>query len=103
MIDITTRAEDLLLRLRESRGRDRTAGARFVTQAGKVRLTFVPAAKPRDRILEGARLPIFIAPELAEAFHEATIDADETDGKRALVVTRGPREGQGPEPRDEGP
>ena len=88
MIEITPGAEDLLLRLRVQRGFDQTDGVRFETEAGKVRLTFASSAKPRDRVLEGARLPIFIAPELADSFRDARIDAEVSDGKSALVVTR---------------
>jgi len=100
MIEITPRAEDLLLQLRVQRGHDQTDGARFETEAGKVRLTFAPSAKPRDRVLEGARLPIFIAPELADSFREARIDAEVSDGRSALVVTRNrpSSEGDGGQP-----
>jgi hypothetical protein len=92
MMQITPRAEDLLLQLRTERGFGLTDGARFEHDAGTVRLTFAPAAKPRDRILEGARLPIFIAPELADRFLEATIDTQQKDGRTTLIVTRNQRE-----------
>ena len=88
MIEITTRAEDFLLQLRGQRGHDRTDGVRFETEAGRLRLTFVPASKPRDRVLVGARLPIFIAPDLAEMFPEARIDAEVSDGTSRLVLRR---------------
>lgn len=88
MIEITTRAEDFLLELRGQRGHDQTDGVRLETEAGKLRLSFAPASKPRDRVLAGARLPIFIAPDLAEMFPEARIDAEVSDGTSRLVLRR---------------
>jgi Fe-S cluster assembly iron-binding protein IscA len=87
MVEITSRAEELLLQLRGKHG-VQTDGVRFETVAGKIRLAFASEAKPTDRVLEGARLPIYVAPELADSFQEAKIDAETTDGRQKIVVTR---------------
>jgi Fe-S cluster assembly iron-binding protein IscA len=86
MIQITPRAEKHLLHLRVERGFTETDGARFVTNAGRVGLTFTPAPKPDDRVLDGAELPIYVAPEAADALDKATVDAEQTDGKTMLVI-----------------
>ena len=87
MVEITPRAEDFLLELRERHG-DHTDGVRFKTEAGKIRFMFTDAAKPDDRVLDGARLPIWISPELADSFHGAKIDAEVTDESQKIIVTR---------------
>lgn len=97
MLQITPRAEKHLLNLRVQRGFDRTDGARFVTNAGRVGLTFTSAPKPKDRVVEGADLPIYVAPEAVEALDEATVDAEPEDGRTVLVIrrTRGARKPDG--------
>jgi len=87
MVEITPRAEDLLLELRRQHA-DQADGVLFKTDAGKVRFTFASAARPNDRVLEGAPFPIFVAPELADSFRDAKIDAEVSDGSRKIVVTR---------------
>jgi hypothetical protein len=87
MVEITPQAEDLLLELRREHAAQ-TDGVLFKTDAGKIRFTFASAARPNDRVLEGAPFPIFVAPELADSFHDAKIDADVSDGRRKIVVTR---------------
>jgi hypothetical protein len=87
MVEITPSAEELLLELRGKHG-DQTDGVRFETAAGRIRLAFASEARPTDRVLDGARLPIYVAPELADSFREAKIDAELTDGKQKIVVTR---------------
>jgi Fe-S cluster assembly iron-binding protein IscA len=88
MLELTPRAEKHLLNLRVQRGFDQTDGARFVTNAGRVGLTFTSAPKPKDRVIEGADLPIYVAPEAIEALDEATVDAEPEDGKTVLVIRR---------------
>jgi hypothetical protein len=88
MVEITQRAEELLLELRGKHGYDQTDGVRFETAAGKIRLAFASEARPADRVLDGARLPIYVAPELADRFREAKIDAELTDGRQKIVVTQ---------------
>lgn len=87
MVEITPRAEDFLLQLRERHG-DKTDGVRFRTEAGKLRFMFTAAATPNDRVLDGARLPIYISPELADTFQEAKIDAETMEGQQKIVITR---------------
>ena len=86
MIQITPRAEKHLLNLRVERGFNTTDGARFVTNSGRVGLTFASAPKPDDRVLDGAELPIYVAPEAADALDKTTVDAEQTDGKTVLVM-----------------
>lgn len=93
MLEITPRAEDHLLRLRGERGFDQADGARFETNAGRLRLTFAQAPQPSDRILDGARLPIFVAADASERLDGATIDVESHDGKTGLIVRRTPRPG----------
>jgi Fe-S cluster assembly iron-binding protein IscA len=88
MLQITPRAEKHLLNLRVERGFDQTDGARFVSNAGRVGLTFTSAPKPKDRVFDGANLPIYVAPEAVEALEEVTVDAEAEDGKTVLVIRR---------------
>lgn len=93
MLQITQRAEQHLLQLRVERGFDDKHGARFLTNAGTVGLTFAAEPKADDRVMEGGNLPIFVAPEAVAVLDEATIDAQSDDGKTVLVLRRQRRPG----------
>lgn len=88
MLQITPQAEQHLLRLRDERGFDDKHGVRFLTNAGSVGLTFAATPKPDDRVVEGARLPIYVATEALAALDEATIDANAEGEKTVLVIRR---------------
>lgn len=88
MLQITPQAEQHLLQLRDQRGFDKKHGVRFLTNAGSVGLTFAATPKPDDRVVEGARLPIYVATDALPALDEATIDAKPEDGKMVLVIRR---------------
>jgi Fe-S cluster assembly iron-binding protein IscA len=88
MLQITPQAEQHLLRLRDQRGLDEKHGARFMTNGGTVGMAFAPAPKPEDKVVAGATLQIFVAPDAAAALDEATIDAKPDDGKTVLVIRR---------------
>jgi Fe-S cluster assembly iron-binding protein IscA len=88
MLQITPQAEQHLLQLRVERGFDDKHGARFMTNGGTVGMTFAPAPKPEDRVVEGANLRVYVAPDAVAALEEATIDAKPEDGKTVLVIRR---------------
>lgn len=88
MLQITPQAEKHLIDLRVERGFDDKDGVRFMTSAGGVGLTFTAAPDPNDRVVEGANLPVYIAPEAVAALEEATIDSKTEDGKTVLIIRR---------------
>lgn len=88
MLQITPQAERHLLRLRDERGYDDKHGVRFLTTSGSVGLTFAATAKPDDRVIEGTKLPIYVAMEAVAALDEATIDAKAEGDKTVLVIRR---------------
>jgi len=94
MVEITPRAEQHLLQLRSERGFDQQSGARFEANEQRVRLTFSTAPASRDRVIEGADLPIFVAPEVIDKLEHATIDVDSSDGKTRLMIRRSRRASQ---------
>lgn len=97
MLQITPQAEQHLIVVRVERGFDDKDGVRFLTNAGGVGLTFTAAPDPDDRVVEGANLPVYIAPDAVAALEQATIDIKTEDGKTVLVIRRQRHPGaQGP-------
>ncbi|HSL97636.1 MAG TPA: hypothetical protein VK831_03600 [Candidatus Deferrimicrobiaceae bacterium] len=86
MVQLTQEATKHLVRVRGERGIDSGAGARFVPSGKGVGLTFAPEPKPGDQVVEGADIPVYLAPEVADKLEEKTIDVSEKDGKVGLVM-----------------
>lgn len=96
-MEFTPAATQHLLRLRDERGFDPHAGARFEANAQRVRLTFATEPASQDRILNGTELPIFVAPEVIDKLEHAVIDIDTSAGRTRLIIRRGRRvEASGP-------
>ena len=93
MLQITRLAQQHLLELRVERGFDAKHGARFIANGRTVGLTFAPAPRADDRVVEGADLPIYVASDAIAVLDEATIDAMPEDGKTVLVIRRQRRPG----------
>jgi hypothetical protein len=87
MLQITDQATALLLQVRNERGFDARAGARFVRGSAGVGLTFALAPKPGDQILAaGSALPIYLSEDITSALDRAVIDVTADDGESRLVV-----------------
>lgn len=88
MLQLTSEATRYLLKVRRERGVDDRAGARFVSKGGRVGLTFALAPVAGDRVLNGAEIKVFVAPEIAETLDESIIDARDEDGQTALIMRK---------------
>jgi Fe-S cluster assembly iron-binding protein IscA len=88
MLQITPQAEQRLLELRAQRGLDAKHGVRFLVNSGSVGMTFADAPMPDDRVVEGARMPIYVAPGATAALDDALIDARSDGADMALVIRR---------------
>lgn len=87
MLQLTPEATEHLRQVRQERGFDDKAGARFVGNGARIGLTFVSTPEPSDRVVDGAGLPVYIAPDVAAAMEESVIDARQEDGKVVLVIS----------------
>jgi hypothetical protein len=85
VLQLTPRAASHLVRVRRERGFDERSGARFVSNGPRVGLTFARRAKAGDRVIEGNDIPIYVAPEVADALATSVIDARVVEGKSVLV------------------
>jgi Fe-S cluster assembly iron-binding protein IscA len=89
MLQLTPKATEHLRQVRRERGFDDKAGARFVSNGARVGLTFVSTPEPSDRVVDGAGIPVYLAPDVAAAMDESVIDARPEDGKVILVIRQG--------------
>jgi Fe-S cluster assembly iron-binding protein IscA len=97
VLQLTPKAASHLVRVRRERGFDDRSGARFVSNGTRVGLTFARAAKAGDRIIERSDIPIYVAPEVAEALSASVIDARVVEGKSVLVRRAQPAAAATPE------
>ncbi len=94
MLKVTHDAAVALNSARAAAGAPDEFGARFsianVPEQGGARLaiTFVDGPAAGDDITEQEGLNVYVAPELARAIPEATIDAKPVDGETQLVLER---------------
>jgi hypothetical protein len=86
MLRVTSEANDYLRQVREARGFEPTAGARFVRSPGGIGLTFASAPAPGDQILTAKELPLYIPDDLAAALAWAIIDVTRENGNPKLVL-----------------
>jgi Fe-S cluster assembly iron-binding protein IscA len=91
MLHLTPSAKSHLVRLRRERGLEDGHVVRFVDNAGKVSLTFAPAAQATDREVSATEIRVVLAPEVVERLDGAVIDARQEDGKDVLVIQRATR------------
>jgi Fe-S cluster assembly iron-binding protein IscA len=88
MLQLTTAATDHLIRVRDERGRSKDSAARFVSKGARVGLTFAAKPGPKDHVIEGAGIAVYLAPEVAEKLENAVIDASVDEGRAILVMRR---------------
>ncbi len=88
MLQLTPTAVRHLVTIREERGIDNRAGARFVRKDGHVGLTFALAPLDGDQVVEDTKIKVFVAAEIAAAMEQSIIDARDEEGRTALVVRK---------------
>lgn len=94
MLVLTPNAERYLVNLRRERGVDDRAGAKLVSNCGRVGLTFAPAPVAGCRVVDSEAITIYVPSEIAETLDEAIIDIRHENGQPKLVMRkRAPRRG----------
>ena len=88
MLQLTSNALRYLINIRQERGVDNRAGARFVSKEGRVGLTFALAPVDGDRVVDADVIKVYVASEIAAALDESIIDARDEDGKTALIMRK---------------
>lgn len=97
MLKITSGAAAVLSDARASRGAPEEFGVRFYVvdspaQGKALAFDFVESPEPQDEIAEEHGLPVYVAPELAPAVADSTLDAEREGGRNQLVLRPGARE-----------
>jgi Fe-S cluster assembly iron-binding protein IscA len=90
MLRLTPKATNHLITVRKERGVDDQAGARFISKGGRVGLTFAAAPTEGDRVVDGEKINVFVAADIAEALDQSIIDASDQNGRMSLVIRRRP-------------
>jgi Fe-S cluster assembly iron-binding protein IscA len=88
MLKLTTKAANHLRKVRKERGLDERAGARFVGKGGRVRLTFANAPQKGDKVVKGADIPVYVAPDVADTLDQSIIGARVQEGRTVLIFRR---------------
>lgn len=101
MLKITENATTLLSEARASAGVPDTFGVRFFLgskeadrptsddTATQITFKFVPSPEPTDDVVTKEKVPVYVAPDAAEAIGDATLDAQSEEGEgRRLVLRR---------------
>lgn len=89
MLQLTANALRHLINVRQERGVDNRAGARFVSKDGRVGLTFALAPVDGDRVVDGEAIKVFVAADIATTLDQSVIDARaEDDGKTSLIMRK---------------
>jgi iron-sulfur cluster assembly protein len=92
MLTITQKATEKLVETRQTAGAPDSYGVRLfaaMPPAGgepSLALAFVPEAEPGDQVMEQEGMTAYVAPEVAQALEDATIDVSAEDGAERLVV-----------------
>jgi Fe-S cluster assembly iron-binding protein IscA len=97
MLKITSGAAAVLSDARASSGAPEQFGVRFYVietpaQGKALAFDFVESPEPQDEVAEEQGLPVYVAPELAPAVADSTLDAQQKDGRNELVLRPGSRE-----------
>lgn len=100
MLKITENAATLLSQARASAGVPDTFGVRFFLGSKdpdgpaddspkQITFKFVPSPDPSDDVVTKEKVPVYVAPDAAEAMGDATLDAQTEEGEgRRLVLRR---------------
>jgi len=88
MLGLTPGAIRYLANLRRERGVDDQAGARLVSNGGRVGLTFAPAPVAGDRVVDGEVIKIYVPSEIAETLGDSIIDVRDENGQAKLVMRK---------------
>ncbi len=94
MLTITEKAAQKLIETREQTGTPDTYAVRLSVALPEgetqpsLALSFAPEAQPGDQVTEQQGLTAYIAPAVAEALDDATLDVSARDGAEQLVVSR---------------
>ena len=88
MLELTPNAKRYLANLRLERGVDDRAGARLVSNGGRVGLTFAPAPVAGHHVFDGEVIKIYVPSELADTLSESIIDVRDENGQTKLVMRK---------------
>ncbi|MEX2047015.1 MAG: hypothetical protein WEE03_07610 [Chloroflexota bacterium] len=99
MFKVTDGATTLLSEARASAGAPDNFGVRFFIASmddgqpkseaqQQITFKFVEGPEPEDEIVTEEKLPVYVAPEAAEALGDATLDALGDEGARLRLVLR---------------
>ena len=92
MLTITQKAADKLVETRQTKGAPDSYGVRLFAATPptggepSLAIAFVPEAEPGDQVMEQEGMTAYVAPEVAQALEDATIDVSAEDGSERLVV-----------------
>lgn len=91
MLKVTSTAATVLNEARADAGAPESCGVRFFasSQQGKqptLAIGFAEKASPGDQVIEHEGITTFVAPEVAEALNDKTLDARETEGQQELFI-----------------
>ncbi len=97
MLKITENAATLLSEARASAGVPESFGVRFflgprdgdrpTSDAQQITFKFVPNPEPTDDVITKEKVPVYVAPDAAQAMGDATLDAqtDVAEGPRLVL------------------
>lgn len=99
MLKITENATALLSEARASAGVPDTFGVRFFLGSKdedraadrsqqQITFKFVPSPEPSDSVVTKEKVPVYVAPDAAEAMGDATLDAQSEDGQGSRLILR---------------
>lgn len=99
MLTITEDAATLLSEARASAGIPETFGVRFFLgpkdgdgptdgTSKQITFKFVPSPEPSDDVVTKEKVPVYVAPDAAEAMGDATLDAQSAEGEGLRLVLR---------------
>ena len=94
MFKVTSSAASTLSSVRAASGVPETYGARFALadadapSGGRLAVSFVDKPVQGDTVIEQDGFSVFVAPEVAQALPDGTLDAKPVDGETKLVLER---------------
>lgn len=86
MIRVTSYANEYLRHVREAKGIESTAGARFIRSPGGIGVTFAKAPAPGDQVVGDRDLTLYIPDDLAAALANSIINVSIENGNPRLVL-----------------
>lgn len=94
MFKVTSSAASTLSSVRAASGVPESYGARFALAGagdpggGRLSVAFVEQPVAGDTVVEQDGLSVYVAPEVAQALPDGTLDAKPVDGETKLVLER---------------